>query len=110
MTTTLDTARHAARSRRHRSPLRRLVGVDVALTVRDPLTLTFVFAFPVVTMLVIGGSFSADDADGFGGVLPSHWYVGPGTPAMHHCRSQAASLRHRQRWSNPSSTYVAAAA
>ncbi len=24
---------------------------------RDPLTLTFVFAFPVVTMLIIGGSF-----------------------------------------------------
>ena len=36
----------------------RLVRTDLKLMTRDPLVLTFVFAFPVVTMLVIGGAFS----------------------------------------------------
>jgi hypothetical protein len=35
----------------------RLVRTELKLMVREPLTLVFVFAFPVVTMLIIGGSF-----------------------------------------------------
>jgi ABC-2 type transport system permease protein len=44
------------------------------LLARDPLTLTFVFVFPVVTMLIIGGAFGSEPAHGFP-VNPSHWYV-----------------------------------
>ena len=36
----------------------RLVRTDLKLMTRDPLVLTFAFAFSVVTMLVIGGAFS----------------------------------------------------
>jgi ABC-2 type transport system permease protein len=42
---------------------------------RDPLTLTFVFAFPVITMLIIGGSFGTKPDIAFQGANPSHWYV-----------------------------------
>jgi ABC-2 type transport system permease protein len=42
---------------------------------RDPLTLTFVFAFPVLTMLIIGGSFGTKPDVAFDGANPSHWYV-----------------------------------
>ena len=37
--------------------VRRLVRTELTLMKRDPLTLTFVFAFPVLTMIIIGGSF-----------------------------------------------------
>ena len=30
------------------------------LLARDPLTLTFVLVFPIVTMLIIGGSFGTE--------------------------------------------------
>ena len=53
----------------------RLVRAEFRLMTRDPLVLTFVLVFPIVTMLVIGGSFTADDADAFSGVDPSDWYV-----------------------------------
>ena len=33
----------------------RLVRAELKLMTRDPLVLTFVFAFPIVTMLIIGG-------------------------------------------------------
>jgi ABC-2 type transport system permease protein len=56
-------------------PVGRLVRAEFRLMTRDPLVLTFVLVFPVVTMLIIGGSFSADDADAFAGVDPSDWYV-----------------------------------
>jgi ABC-2 type transport system permease protein len=53
----------------------RLLRAEVVLMARDPLTLTFVFVFPIVTMLIIGGSFgTTPDAD-FEGVNPAHWYV-----------------------------------
>ena len=35
----------------------RLVRVELKLMTRYPLVLTFVFAFPIVTMLIIGGAF-----------------------------------------------------
>jgi ABC-2 type transport system permease protein len=53
----------------------RLVRAELALMTRDPLTLTFVFVFPVVTMLIIGGSFGTTPTPGFDGTNPAHWYV-----------------------------------
>src|SRR5215475_9133459 len=42
---------------------------------RDPLVLTFVFAFPIVTMLIIGGAFGTEPDRAFDFVNPAHWYV-----------------------------------
>jgi ABC-2 type transport system permease protein len=53
----------------------RLVRAELRLTVRDPLVLTFVLVFPVVTMLIIGGSFGTKPDPGFDNTDPSHWYV-----------------------------------
>lgn len=60
--------------RPHRSATRRLVSAELRLLLRDPLTLTFVLAFPVLTMLIIGGSFGTEPDEAFP-VNPSHWYV-----------------------------------
>jgi ABC-2 type transport system permease protein len=59
---------------RHRSATRRLVASELRLFGRDPLTLTFVLAFPIVSMLVIGGSFGTTPDEVFP-VNPAHWYV-----------------------------------
>jgi ABC-2 type transport system permease protein len=53
----------------------RLVRTELKLMLREPLTLIFVFVFPVVTMLIIGGSFGTRPSKAFDGVNPSHWYV-----------------------------------
>ena len=53
----------------------RLVRTELKLMLREPLTLIFVFVFPVVTMLIIGGSFGTRPSGAFDGVNPSHWYV-----------------------------------
>lgn len=53
----------------------RLVWTELKLMLREPLTLVFVFAFPVVTMLIIGGAFGTKPTQGFDWVNPSHWYV-----------------------------------
>jgi ABC-2 type transport system permease protein len=53
----------------------RLVKTEMKLMVRDPLVLTFVFAFPIVTMLIIGGAFGTRPNHGFDNTNPSHWYV-----------------------------------
>ena len=42
---------------------------------RDPLVLTFVFAFPIVTMLIIGGAFGTTPDRAFDFTNPAHWYV-----------------------------------
>jgi ABC-2 type transport system permease protein len=57
------------------STVGRLVRTELTLMRRDPLTLTFVFAFPVLTMLIIGGAFGTKADPSFGGVNPAHWYV-----------------------------------
>jgi ABC-2 type transport system permease protein len=77
MTGTLDRTVDSPRavSRRPRSVVRRLIATEMRLMVRDPLTLTFVFMFPIVTMLIIGGSFGSDPDPAFGGQDPSEWYV-----------------------------------
>ena len=53
---------------------RRLLTTELRLLLRDPLTLTFVLVFPIVTMLIIGGSFGTEPTDAFP-VNPSDWYV-----------------------------------
>ena len=53
----------------------RLVRTELKLMVREPLTLVFVFAFPVITMLIIGGAFGTTPDAAFDWVNPSHWYV-----------------------------------
>jgi ABC-2 type transport system permease protein len=53
----------------------RLVRTELKLMVREPLALTFVFVFPVVTMLIIGGAFGTQPTRAFDWVNPSHWYV-----------------------------------
>ena len=62
------------RPRRYRSTTRRLLTTELRLLARDPLTLTFVLVFPIVTMLIIGGSFGTEPDEVFP-VNPSHWYV-----------------------------------
>ena len=57
------------------SATRRLIDTEFRLLLRDPLTMTFVVAFPVVTMLVIGGSFGTTPERAFSGQNPAHWYV-----------------------------------
>jgi ABC-2 type transport system permease protein len=56
------------------SATRRLFTAELRLLVRDPLTLTFVLVFPIVTMLIIGGSFGTEADEAFP-VNPAHWYV-----------------------------------
>jgi ABC-2 type transport system permease protein len=53
----------------------RLVRTELKLMLREPLTVIFVFVFPVVTMLIIGGSFGTAPTVAFDWVDPSHWYV-----------------------------------
>jgi len=53
----------------------RLVRAELKLMTRDPLVLTFVFAFPIVTMLIIGGAFGTQPDRAFDFVNPAHWYV-----------------------------------
>lgn len=66
------TTREAGRTR---SATWRLVRTELLLMLRDPLVLTFVFGFPVVTMLIIGGSFGTAPDEAFEGQNPAHWYV-----------------------------------
>jgi ABC-2 type transport system permease protein len=53
---------------------RRLVASELRLFFREPLVLAFVFAFPVITVLVLGGVFDEHDS-GFEGALPSDFYI-----------------------------------
>jgi ABC-2 type transport system permease protein len=54
--------------------LLRLAATEMRLFVREPMVLTFVFVFPVLTVLILGGVFDDDDPD-FEGALPSDYYV-----------------------------------
>lgn len=81
-TTLADETRRDGESTRHRaspsapvrSVTRRLLTTELRLLTRDPFTLTFVLVFPIVTMLIIGGSFGTEPDDVFP-VNPAHWYV-----------------------------------
>src|SRR5579862_6664166 len=52
-----------------------LIRAELTLMRRDPLVLTFVFAFPIVTMLIIGGAFGTKPDQAFDFTNPAHWYV-----------------------------------
>ena len=54
--------------------LLRLAATELKLFVREPMVLTFVFAFPVLTVLILGGVFDDDDPN-FEGTLPSDYYI-----------------------------------
>jgi len=69
-----DAAESGPSRRRYRSTTRRMITAELRLLARDPLTLTFVLVFPIVTMLIIGGSFGTRPDEAFP-VNPSHWYV-----------------------------------
>lgn len=56
------------------SGLGRLLWTELKLVLREPIVLTFVFAFPALTVLVLGGVFDGDGG-GFGGADPAHWYL-----------------------------------
>lgn len=53
---------------------RKLIRSEWRLFLREPLAMTFVVAFPVITVLVLGGVFDEDDP-AFGGAAPSDYYV-----------------------------------
>lgn len=53
--------------------LLRLVLTEVKLTIREPMVLVFVFVFPVLMSLILGGIFDAGD-DAFEG-LPTDYYT-----------------------------------
>ncbi len=76
-TPSLDVPRAATPdvSRPARSATARLVRTELRLMARDPMTLAFVFTFPVVAMLIIGGSFGTEADPAFEGQNPAHWYV-----------------------------------
>lgn len=52
----------------------RLIATETKLFVREPIGLIFVFAFPILTVLIIGSSFEPDDPS-FGGAAPSAYYI-----------------------------------
>ncbi|GAB2487264.1 ABC transporter permease [Jatrophihabitans fulvus] len=60
---------------RHPSAVRRLVTAELRLATREPIVLTFVLTFPIVTMLIIGNSFGTDPDPAFMNADPSQWYV-----------------------------------
>jgi ABC-2 type transport system permease protein len=57
------------------NPTMRLIRAELTLMRRDPLVLTFVVAFPIVTMLIIGGAFGTTPDRAFDFTNPAHWYV-----------------------------------
>lgn len=52
----------------------RLVRTEAKLFLREPVSLLFVLAFPVLVVVILGGVFEPDDA-GFGGATPSDYYI-----------------------------------
>jgi ABC-2 type transport system permease protein len=52
----------------------RLLRSELRLLLREPLVLAFVCAFPMITVLVLGGVFDDNDP-AFEGVLPSDFYI-----------------------------------
>jgi ABC-2 type transport system permease protein len=73
-TRTTVPATEAEANPRHPSTTRRLITAELRLLSRDPVTMTFVLAFPIISMLIIGGSFGTEADEAFP-VNPTHWYV-----------------------------------
>jgi len=80
--------------------LRRMTISELRLAAREPLVLSFVFAFPVVLVLVLGGIFDEDDT-AFEGAIPSDFYaaayvaVAIGAIGLIMLPTQIASYRER---------------
>jgi ABC-2 type transport system permease protein len=54
----------------------KMTWVELKLFVREPLALVFAFAFPLVVLVVLIASFpNTPDAEGFGGLRPSDYYL-----------------------------------
>lgn len=94
-----DSGRAPTRQRRAVDQLARLTMTEAKLVAREPLVLAFVFFFPVVFTLVLGGVFDPDD-DAFG-ALPSDYYgvayiaVAIGAVGLTMIPVQVASYRER---------------
>jgi len=71
---TVDPTASAPRRTRVPSAARRMIAAELRLVLREPTTLTFVLVFPIVSMLIIGGSFGTEPDEVFP-VNPAHWYV-----------------------------------
>lgn len=80
--------------------LRRMTASELRLAAREPLVLSFVFAFPVVLVLVLGGIFDENDT-AFEGAIPSDFYaaayvaVAIGAIGLIMLPTQIASYRER---------------
>ncbi|MGH2599732.1 MAG: ABC transporter permease [Dehalococcoidia bacterium] len=53
---------------------RKLTWVEVKLFAREPFALIFTFAFPLIVLVSLAGSFNPDDPD-FGGAPPADYYL-----------------------------------
>jgi ABC-2 type transport system permease protein len=90
------------------SVTRRLLTSEFRLLLREPLVLAFVIAFPVITVLVLGGVFDEDDP-AFGVVIAA---VGLIMLPVHVAAYREAGVLRRfdaagfPRWSFPLSQYV----
>lgn len=54
--------------------LAKLTWVELKLFAREPFAVIFTFAFPLIVLVVLIGSFEPDD-DGFGGIAPANYYL-----------------------------------
>jgi ABC-2 type transport system permease protein len=55
-------------------PLRKLTWIELKLFAREPFSLIFTLAFPIVLLIVLIGSFKPNDP-AFGGQQPSNYYL-----------------------------------
>lgn len=77
MTTTNATSTHLGQVAPKNSvatAVARLLWTELKLVLREPVVLIFVFAFPAMTVLILGGVFSPQDPS-FEGIDPSQWFV-----------------------------------
>jgi ABC-2 type transport system permease protein len=74
MTTTTPTLATAPAAPSLVSGLGRLLWTEIKLVLREPVVLIFVFAFPAMTVLILGGVFGPNDPS-FEGIDPSQWFV-----------------------------------
>lgn len=77
LTNTLTSTLTSSRSSTGSWPLAgfgRLLWTELRLVLREPIVLTFVFAFPALTVLILGGVFDPDDP-AFEGIDPAEWFV-----------------------------------
>jgi ABC-2 type transport system permease protein len=61
--------------------LAKLTWIEVKLFTREPITVVFAFAFPLVVLLVLAGAFGSEPDPDFGGVAGIDYYV-PGYLAV----------------------------